>query len=168
VEKVSPTQINLLYVDYGNREVSTAAKCAALPALYAGPASFAHEYALACVALPPDADDVQEAVAAFTEDTMNRELLLNVEYKGDKDCVTLMSNESDAASRKDIARELIADGLVCVDNRRERRLQKLVGEYVSAQDSAKKRHLNIWRYGDITDDDAKEFGLGKRLTLGAK
>ena len=91
-------------------------------------------------------------MAAFTEDTMNRELLLNVEYKGDKDCVsffgfffasllpvwvhltyssltpqvTLMSNESDAASRKDIARELIADGLVCVDNRRERRLQKLV------------------------------------------
>ena len=43
-----------------------------------------------------------------------------------------------------------------------------MGEYVSAQDSAKKRHLNIWRYGDITDDDAKEFGLGKRLTLGAK
>lgn len=27
-------------------------------------------------------------MAAFTEDTMNRELLLNVEYKGDKDCVS--------------------------------------------------------------------------------
>ena len=37
-----------------------------------------------------------------------------------------------------------------------------VADYISAQDLAKKRHLNIWRYGDITDDDATEFGLGKR------
>lgn len=37
-----------------------------------------------------------------------------------------------------------------------------VSDYISAQDAAKKRHLNIWRYGDITDDDANEFGLGKR------
>lgn len=37
-----------------------------------------------------------------------------------------------------------------------------VADYLSAQDAAKKRHLNIWRYGDITEDDANEFGLGKR------
>ena len=37
-----------------------------------------------------------------------------------------------------------------------------VSDYLAAQDSAKKRHLNIWRYGDITDDDANEFGVGKR------
>lgn len=33
--------------------------------------------------------------------------------------------------------------------------------YKEAQDSAKKSHSNIWEYGDITEDDAKEFGLGK-------
>lgn len=37
-----------------------------------------------------------------------------------------------------------------------------VNDYIAAQDAAKKRHLNIWRYGDITEDDANEFGLGKR------
>jgi len=26
-------------------------------------------------------------------------------------------------------------------------------------EKAKKEHLNIWRYGDITADDAKEFGV---------
>jgi len=166
IEKIAANQVHLLYVDFGNREVSTAAKCAALPALFAGPASFAHEYALACVALPKDADDIQEAVTAFTEDTWNRQLLLNVEYKGTSlDQVTLLSNESDPAERKDIAKGLISDGLLVVEPRRERRLQKLVTDYIGGQDAAKKGHLNIWRYGDITDDDANEFGVGKRLNI---
>lgn len=163
VEKVAGAQVHLLYVDYGNREVTTAVKCATLPAVYAGPAPFAQEFTLACVALPKDADDIQEAVTAFSEDTADRQLLLNVEYKGaNGDCVTLLTNETDAAQRKDIARELVADGLLCVESRRDKRLQKLVSDYIAAQDAAKKRHLNIWRYGDITDDDANEFGLGKR------
>jgi len=163
VEKVANNQVHLLYIDFGNREVSTAVKCATLPALYAGPSPYAHEYALACVALPKDADDIQEALTAFNEDTMDRQLLLNVEYKGlNLEYATLMTNESDVTQRKDIAKELIADGLLCLESRREKRLQKLVADYLASQDAAKKRHLNIWRYGDITDDDANEFGVGGR------
>jgi len=162
VEKVAGSQVSLLYIDYGNRETTTAVKCAGLPAAYASHAPFAQEYALACIALPKDPEDIQEAVAAFGEDTLNRQQLLNVEYKGVTDCVTLLTNDTE---RKDIARELVADGLVCVEPRREKRLQKLVSDYIAAQDAAKKRHLNIWRYGDITDDDATEFGLGKRLNI---
>lgn len=37
-----------------------------------------------------------------------------------------MTNESDVSQRKDVARELISDGLLCVETRREKRLQKLV------------------------------------------
>lgn len=40
--------------------------------------------------------------------------------------VTLLSNETDPTQRKDIARELVADGLLCVETRRDKRLQKLV------------------------------------------
>jgi len=163
VEKVSNGQVHLLYIDFGNREVTTAVKCSVLPALYAGPAAYAHEYGLACAALPKDADDIQEAVTAFNEDTVDRQLLLNVEYKGlTGECASLSTNETDVSQRKDIAKELIADGLLCLENRREKRLQKLVGDYLASQDAAKKRHLNIWRYGDITDDDANEFGVGGR------
>jgi staphylococcal nuclease domain-containing protein 1 len=36
-----------------------------------------------------------------------------------------------------------------------------VSEYKEAQEVAKKSHVNMWRYGDITEDDAKEFGLGR-------
>ena len=37
---------------------------------------------LACFFLLYKADDVQEALTAFGEDTADRQLLLNVEYKG--------------------------------------------------------------------------------------
>lgn len=31
-------------------------------------------------------------------------------------------------------------------------------EYAAAEQAARKDHLGIWEYGDITADDAKEFG----------
>jgi hypothetical protein len=36
-----------------------------------------------------------------------------------------------------------------------------VSEYREAQEIARKSHANMWMYGDITEDDAKEFGLGR-------
>lgn len=36
-----------------------------------------------------------------------------------------------------------------------------VAEYKAAQEAAKRSHANMWMYGDITEDDAKEFGLGR-------
>ena len=45
-----------------------------------------------------------------------------------------------------------------VERRREKRLQSLVSDYCKAQESARKNRLNLWRYGDFTEDDAPEFG----------
>ena len=51
-------------------------------------------------------------------------------------------------------------GFLLVDKeRRERRLQPLLQEYRKGQDAAKSNRLNLWRYGDFTDDDAREFGM---------
>ena len=47
-----------------------------------------------------------------------------------------------------------------VDRKGGRKFAKMMKEYDDAMQRAKKHHLNIWRYGDITDDDAKEFGVG--------
>lgn len=53
---------------------------------------------------------------------------------------------------------LIKEGLVLVDNIRDRRLAPLLAEYRAAQEHAKSSRLNLWRHGDITEDDAVEFG----------
>nr|CAD7596914.1 unnamed protein product [Timema genevievae] len=83
-------------------------------------------------------------VTVFYIDYGNREIInLNVEYRiGNLSYVTLLDN------KEDVAKALISEGLL------------LVSEYKAAQELAKKNHLNIWEYGDITEDDAKEFGLG--------
>lgn len=36
-----------------------------------------------------------------------------------------------------------------------------MAEYRAAQEAAKRRHVKMWMYGDITEDDAEEFGLGR-------
>jgi staphylococcal nuclease domain-containing protein 1 len=66
---------------------------------------------------------------------------------------------TNVTSNEDIGKNLVTDGLLMVDKKGGRRLAKLVNSYIEAQDSAKKSHLNIWEYGDITADDSKEFGV---------
>lgn len=154
-------------------------RLAALPASFASEKPFATEYALACVALPKDPEYLEVLLKYLREDTSVNKLLLNVEYKlpGLPPAATLVTETHD-----DILKSLVTEGLLLVENRREHRLAKLVsfarrfrcsiligrssvplqvGEYRAAQEEAKKNRRNIWEYGDITDDDAKEFGLSR-------
>ena len=69
----------------------------------------------------------------------NREFSLNIEYKfNNQDFVTLSNPET----KKDIASMLVAKGVLLVEKRREKRLQKLVSEYYVAQDTAKKNRVS--------------------------
>lgn len=88
------------------------------------------------------------------EDLLDKELKLNVEYTnlGQK-FVSMLDSTGE-----DIGKNLILDGLMLAEKKGGRKLAKLVDSYRDAQDSAKKNHLNIWEYGDITADDSREFG----------
>ncbi|CAH1250586.1 staphylococcal nuclease domain-containing protein 1-like [Branchiostoma lanceolatum] len=155
VEKVSGNQANVLYVDYGNREVIPAARLAALPSTFHTLPIQAHEYTLAFVTLPEDPEAKKDAQEAFLKDVLNQQLALNVEYKNQgADMVILLTSDKTT----DIGLGLVKDGLVMVEARREKRLQKLVNDYKKAQDAAKNARLNLWQYGDFTGDDAVEFG----------
>ncbi|XP_017771702.1 PREDICTED: staphylococcal nuclease domain-containing protein 1 [Nicrophorus vespilloides] len=156
VDKVTGSSVTVLYIDYGNMETLNSTRLASIPANCASEKPYATEYSLACVSLPKDVEYADLALKYMREDTMGRKLLLNVEYRvpGVPPCVTLMTE----GQEEDIAKNLITDGLLLVEKRRERRLNKLMNEYRAAQDAAKKNHSNIWEYGDITEDDANEFG----------
>jgi len=156
VEKVQGNSIHLLYVDYGNREVTGTNNLATLPAIYHTLPEQARQYALACVQFPSDEEAKQDAIDALTHDTLNKQFLLNVEYKNAAtECVSLSIPDT----KDDVAQSLLADGLVLMELRKERRLAKLVATYQKAQEKAKQSRLNLWRYGDFVGDDAKEFGF---------
>lgn len=54
IEKVSGPNVNVFYIDYGNRETLNVTRVAALPPGFSSDRPFASEYMLACVKLPQD------------------------------------------------------------------------------------------------------------------
>ena len=65
-------------------------------------------------------------------------------------------------NKVDIGKKMVNDGFVSVDRaRREKRLQKLLTDYLKTLTAAKSAHRNMWRYGDKEQDDAAEFGMKK-------
>jgi staphylococcal nuclease domain-containing protein 1 len=54
VEKITGTDVQVLYIDYGNRDTVPRTKCGALPGSFTALPAFAKEYALALLAMPPD------------------------------------------------------------------------------------------------------------------
>ncbi|KAH8252203.1 hypothetical protein KR026_012487 [Drosophila bipectinata] len=155
VERVQGSNATVLYIDYGNKETLPTSRLAALPPAFSSEKPYATEYALALVALPTDNEDKEEALRAFSEDVLNHKVQLNVELKvtGSPNLATL----HDPTTKTDFGKQLVAEGLVLAEKRRERKLKDLVDQYRAAQDAALAAHLAIWKYGDITQDDAPEF-----------
>lgn len=81
----------------------------------------------------------RDARDEFFEITDNKVLLLNVEYKvGSIPYVTLLSSDE----KEDIGKDLILKGFVFVDPKREKKFQKIVNDYLSAQETAKKSRVS--------------------------
>ena len=148
VDKVAQGQVQVTYIDYGNKETVKTRDVAPLPSSKFNTSSFpaaAKEYALAYVSLPEDPELVDESKNALTQDILDRVLLLRSEYKDTTtgaEHVTLF----DAESNKDVVLELVTEGLFMMnlkERRKERRLQKTVTEYRTAQDAAKKARVSF-------------------------
>lgn len=152
----------VLFIDYGNKEVTKSTKLAQIPAGFETLPAQANEYALAMVQLSSDEDDVENAID-YLKDLLELdtepEFNINVEYKvGNVDYVTMTDS-----NKVDIGKKLVSDGFVSVDRaRREKRLQKLLTDYLKTLTAAKAAHRNMWRYGDKEQDDAAEFGISRK------
>ncbi|BFF99855.1 staphylococcal nuclease domain-containing protein 1 [Drosophila madeirensis] len=155
VERIQGSNATVLYIDYGNKETLPTNRLAALPPAFSSEKPYATEYALALVVLPADNEDKEEALRAFSEDVLNHKVQLNVELKvaGAPNLATL----HDPTTKTDFGKQLVAEGLVLAEKRRERKLKDLVEQYRAAQEAALASHLAIWKYGDITQDDTPEF-----------
>jgi staphylococcal nuclease domain-containing protein 1 len=161
VDKASGNAALLTFIDYGNQETVTSKDIARIPSSKFEVGTFpavAKNYALAFVSLPDDPELIDAIKSVFQDRAADSVLLLKSEYKDIStglDHVTLQDE-----LKKDIILELVNNGwfIINKERRRERRLQNTITEYRKAQDSAKKNRLNLWRYGDFTEDDAKEFG----------
>ena len=86
-------------------------------------------------------DDIQNAVDGLYNDVLNKQCMLNVEYRsGSQEFVSLLYSDN----KEDVAQGLISEGLLLVENRREKRLAKLMEGYRKAQDKAKAARVSDW------------------------
>lgn len=163
VTKIQGSNVTVVYIDYGNTETIPSTRLAPLPSTaYTSPPPYAREYRMACAKLPNDADYAAQAIKYLRDDCAAAgKLLLNVEYPGGSGEPAGASLATGKGGEGDLVKGLIGDGLLLVEKgfRRNRNVQALIAEYTAAQEVANKKHLCIWEYGDITDDDAKEFGI---------
>ncbi|XP_071274553.1 staphylococcal nuclease domain-containing protein 1 isoform X1 [Agelaius tricolor] len=161
VEKVeSGGKVHIFYIDYGNKETLPPSRLAPLPPAFSPRVlpPQATEYTFAFIQVPQDEEARADAVDSVVRDIQNTQCLLNVEHLG-PGCphVTLQF----ADSKSDVGLGLVKEGLVMVEPRKERQFQKVVTEYLNAQEAAKSARLNLWRYGDFRADDADEFGYSR-------
>lgn len=160
VEKVvSPKEVHVLYIDFGNREIVPSSRTAPLPQGYNSQPPQAKEYHLACIQPPSDDEWAQEAKIYFTKEVL-KEVLLNFEYRVQgQEYVTVVHCTDE---KEDIGEQLLKEGLVSVQKRKDKRLQSLLTSYIATEEKARKSHVNLWQYGDFTgDEDSKEFGYQK-------
>lgn len=98
-------------------------RLASLPAAYTAEKPYATEYSLAYVKLPKDQEYIDVVIKYLREDTAVSKLLLSVEYRvqGSPAAARLLTEDE-----QDIVKNLVAEGLLIVDTKRERRAGKIV------------------------------------------
>ncbi|XP_056338641.1 staphylococcal nuclease domain-containing protein 1 [Oenanthe melanoleuca] len=161
VEKVeSGGKVHIFYIDYGNKEALPPSRLAPLPAAFSPRVlpPQATEYSFAFIQVPQDEEARADAVDSVVRDIQNTQCLLNVEQAG-PGCPLATLQFAD--SKGDVGLGLVKEGLVMVEPRKERQFQKVITEYLNAQEAAKSARLNLWRYGDFRADDADEFGYSR-------
>lgn len=164
IEKVNPIEktVEVSYIDYGNSAtVKAVNEVCALPSSKYSVNSLpavAQLYGLSYVYLPNDADAIEDARAELEARLMNgKEYLVKPEYKlqNGQEQVTLI----DPDTKEDVVLKMVKDGFFCVDKRntygKNRKLtEKQFNKYKEAMNHALSERLNLWRYGDIREDDA--------------
>jgi len=95
-------------------------------------------------------EDIQSVVHEFYSEVLNKQCMLNVEYKNAGiDCVSLCHSDSN----DDIAQLLISEGFLLVEARREKRLAKLVSQYQKAQEKAKEGRVSNEYSPNLSSED---------------
>lgn len=156
------TDYTVFFIDYGNTDVVKIGRLKPLdPTL--GPKEMSPQ-ALECklaylVALPAtDGGDGEAAAAALWSECGGKVLTARVEEREGETLHVILSTGG-----VNVNDEMVSAGLVRVTKEWvPKRGMALVAKMRESQDKARKERAGMWRYGDIDDDDALEFGMRRQ------
>ena len=81
VEKTGASEVQVLYIDYGNRATVPKTKLGTLPGGFHTPGGYAKLFSLALIHLPSDEDNINQGIQALKDDLLDKTVKINVEYK---------------------------------------------------------------------------------------
>ena len=147
----------VFFLDYGNVDVVGKERLLPLdPTL--GPAAISAQ-AVECrlahliVADPKEDANGEEAAMALSAAAWGKAARCRVEAR-DRGVlhVTLLDGT------RSVNEEMVEQGLARVEKTANRKAAPLVAKLREKEDEAKAAHRGVWRYGDVEEDDAPEFG----------
>jgi staphylococcal nuclease domain-containing protein 1 len=152
----------VFFIDYGNTDIVKSDRLKPLdPTLSAqaiSPQAVECRLAYLAVGEPTDDGDGTEAANAFGSAVWNKPMLARVEDReGGVLLVTLFDD-----AQQNVNEMLVSEGLARVDKGTPRRAAPLVNGLKEKEEAAKSGRAGMWRFGDIDEDDAPEFGVRRR------
>jgi len=149
---------NVYFIDFGNYDTLVSDRLRHLAAEVASLPPLAVHCALAGLQPPKTADYQEGSAMAFSAMAFGLELNAKVEFvdRFGRKHVTL-THESQPMS---LNRALLRDGQAKVQQRPDRRIQRLIPELMEEQKHAIRHHYNIFEYGDVSDEEDGERVAG--------
>lgn len=152
VEGRDGNKVSVLYIDYGTKETLPLERMRRCPAVL-GAAAIPPQ-AIPCVLSgllpPPDMDyEAADTLANITLDVTLHCLIEGLDSEKRRRCV-LTPVEAHAEKRPSINEQMLAMGLALFDRKTN---CKFATRFAAEEQVARKQHLNVWRYGDIGEDD---------------
>ena len=147
-------KVEVFFVDYGNKDVTTDDKLRPLdPTLSTqavAPQAIECRLAHLVVADPTDGDHGEEAAITLSE-SMGKPVAARVEDRkpGGAVHVTLIVD----GGKVNLNEKLVSEGLARVEKTFVKKAQPLVEALKEKQNDAKRGRLGMWKYGDIDDEE---------------
>ena len=164
IDNISGGKISLTLIDSARTLVlASSAQLASCPDRFSKIPAQATEAVLAGIHFPKDEEYRMDAVA-FLEQLIKSnngsfEAAVVSKATGNEGIILRSIPEGDSEEAVDIGRQLLANGVVTVEKRNLRRLLPVPSardEFTAAQQEARQKRLNIWRYGHFEEEGSDE------------
>jgi staphylococcal nuclease domain-containing protein 1 len=139
------------YVDFGSRDIVPKEKISPLPRGYETISPMARQAALAYLVPPADQDDFFDDFCAFFRQLVDdKKLTATIEWRDGP-----ISHVSLADASTHINCAIVREGLARVTKKGRHTADKTLAMLIEAEEKARAARINLWRYGDDDDDEAR-------------
>jgi len=152
IKKIVGKDAEVVFMDYGNRDMVTVEELKACPSSCAKIPALARQCKLAGLKAPGPLSGYDSAAHELAASLiMNQELLGKVHFRDPDNFLIMTVKEED--SGESVQQKIMREGLARLDGKCPTEIKDLLEE---EEQAAIKNYKNIWEYGEVSDPDEEE------------